>query len=308
MSINIKENVPLAPATTFEIGGTARYLVDVRSESEIKEALEWAREKKVASSILSGGSNVLVPDGGMEALVVRLVGNLWSVSGAEVNAWAGSNLLLLIRAMAAQHLGGWEKLAGIPGTIGGAVRGNAGAFGPEIKDFVISVRALNSKDGTVRECANAECDFSYRHSFFKDHPEWIITRVLLRLKSVSPEESARLIEETISEREERHLQNVRAAGSFFMNPVVPREIQALFEKEKGMKSREGRVPAGWLIEKAGMKGAKVGGAEASLQHPNYLVNTGAATAADVLELAQKVRDAVRAKFGIELKEEAVVLE
>jgi len=79
MSINIKEHVPLAPATTFEIGGTARYLVDVRSESEIKEALEWAREKKVASSILSGGSNVLVPDGGMEALVVRLVGNLWCV-------------------------------------------------------------------------------------------------------------------------------------------------------------------------------------------------------------------------------------
>ena len=308
MSINIKENVPLAPATTFEIGGTARYLVDVRSESEIEEALEWAREKKITFVVLSGGSNVLVPDGGMEALVVRLVGNLWGVSGSEVNTWAGSNLLLLIRAMAAQHLGGWEKLAGIPGTVGGAVRGNAGAFGPETKDFVTSVRVLNSKDGAVREFTNPECNFSYRHSFFKDHPEWIITRVLLRLKSVSPEESARLIEETILEREKRHLQNVRAAGSFFMNPVVPREIQELFEKEKGMKSREGRVPAGWLIEKAGMKGATVGGAIASLQHPNYLVNTGGATAADVLELAQKIRDAVRAKFGIELKEEAVVLE
>ena len=227
--IKIQENFPLAPATTFEIGGTARYLVDVRSESEIEEALEWAREKKITFVVLSGGSNVLVPDGGMEALVVRLVGNLWGVSGSEVNTWAGSNLLLLIRAMAAQHLGGWEKLAGIPGTIGGAVRGNAGAFGPEIKDFVISVRALNSKDGTVRECANAECDFSYRHSFFKDHPEWIITRVLLRLKSVSPEESARLIEETILEREKRHLQNVRPARSFFFNPFVPQVSVALWQ-------------------------------------------------------------------------------
>src|SRR3989338_8626288 len=143
--IKIQENFPLAPATTFEIGGTARYLVDVRSESEIQEALEWAREKKVAFIVLSGGSNVLVPDSGTEALVVRLVGNLWGVSGSEVNAWAGSNLLLLIRAMAAQHLGGWEKLAGIPGPIGGAVRGNAGGFGPGVKDFGISVRALNSK-------------------------------------------------------------------------------------------------------------------------------------------------------------------
>src|SRR3989344_678803 len=289
----IQEHVPLAPATTFQIGGVARYLVDVRSEGDIKEALAWAQEKGLAFIVLSGGSNVLVPDSGTEALVGRLVGNLWSVSGSEVNAWAGTNLLVLIRAMGTQQLGGWERLAGIPGTVGGATRGNAGAFGPEIKDFVTSVRALNSKDGAVREFTNAECNFSYRHSFFKEHPEWIITRVILRLEDVSPEESARLIEETILEREKRHLQNVRAPVSFLMNPVVPREIQELFEKEKGMKSRDGRVPAGWLIEKAGMKGAKVGGAIASLQHPNYLVNTGGATAADVRELAERIKQAVK---------------
>jgi len=303
----IQEHVPLAPATTFQIGGVARYLVDVRSEGDIKEALAWAQEKGLAFIVLSGGSNVLVPDSGTEALVVRLVGNLWSVSGSEVNAWAGTNLLVLIRAMGTQQLGGWERLAGIPGTVGGAARGNAGAFGPEIKDFVTSVRALNSKDGTIREFANTECDFSYRHSFFKDYPEWIITRVTLQLRTISSDESARLIEETILEREKRHLQNVCAAGSFFMNPVAPREVQELFEKERGMKSREGRVPAGWLIEKVGMKGAKVGAAMASMQHPNYLVNTGGATATDVLELAEKIRSAVQARFGIELQEEAVVL-
>ena len=303
----IQEHVPLAPATTFQIGGVARYLVDVRSEGDIKEALAWAQEKGLAFIVLSGGSNVLVPDSGTEALVVRLVGNLWSVSGSEVNAWAGTNLLVLIRAMGTQQLGGWERLAGIPGTVGGAARGNAGAFGPEIKDLVRSVRALNSKDGTIREFANTECDFSYRHSFFKDYPEWIITRVTLQLRTISSDESARLIEETILEREKRHLQNVCAAGSFFMNPVAPREVQELFEKERGMKSREGRVPAGWLIEKVGMKGAKVGAAMASMQHPNYLVNTGGATATDVLELAEKIRSAVQARFGIELQEEAVVL-
>src|SRR3989338_10933410 len=266
----IQEHVPLAPATTFQIGGVARYLVDVRSEGDIKEALAWAQEKGLAFIVLSGGSNVLVPDSGTEALVIRLVGNLWSVSGSEVNAWAGSNLLMLIRAVAVQGLGGWERLAGIPGTVGGAARGNAGAFGSEIKDFVINIRALNSKDGTVREFSNAECDFSYRHSFFKDHPEWIITRVQVRLAQTETSESARRIEETIIERERRHLQNVCAAGSFFMNPIAPREVQEMFEREKGSLARLGRVPAGWPLQKAGMKGAKVGAAQASLQHPNYL--------------------------------------
>jgi UDP-N-acetylmuramate dehydrogenase len=309
----VKENVPLAPLTTFGIGGPAHYLVDVRSEEDIRAALAWAKERALRVVVLGGGSNVLVPDEGLDALVVRFVGNLWSVkdlpaqAGCAVSAWAGSNLLALIRACAAGGCGGWEKLAGIPGSIGGAVRGNAGAFGPEIKDFAVSVRALNMETGETKDFSNTECDFSYRHSFFKDHPEWLITRVELKLEKIEPAESARLSEETIAEREKRHLQNVRAAGSYFMNPVASREVQEMFEKEKGMKSREGRVPAGWLIEKAGMKGATVGGAIASLQHPNYLVNQGYATAADVRALAAKVRSAVQSQFGVELHEEAAIL-
>jgi UDP-N-acetylmuramate dehydrogenase len=307
MSLNFRENVQLAPLTTFEIGGPARYLVDVRSDSDIREALAWAKNKKLRSVILGGGSNVLVPDQGMDALIIRLVGNLYSASDGVIDAWAGTNLLTLTRSVGAQGFGGWEKLAGIPGTIGGAVRGNAGAFGPEIKDFVTSVRALNSKTGEIKDFVNRYCDFSYRHSFFKNHPEWIITRAVVRLEKIDPGESAKLAEETIAEREKRHLQNVKAAGSFFMNPKAPSEIIEMFEKEKQVKSREGRVPAGWLIEKAGMKGATVGGAIASLQHPNYIVNTGNATAEDVRQLADKVKAAVKLQCGVELQEEAAFL-
>ena len=130
----------------------------------------------------------------------------------------------------------------------------------------------------------------------------------LVLQEVNPEESKRLADETIAERERRHLQNVKAAGSFFMNPVAPAEIVQMFEEEKQTKSREGRVPAGWLIEKAGMKGATVGGAIASEQHPNYIVNTGTATAHDVRNLAQLIKMEVHVKFGIELHEEAALLE
>ncbi len=305
MTFEIKENVSLAPLTTFQIEGVARYFVEVDSEEKLQEALRWAKEKDVGVIFLSGGSNVLVARE-LDALVIRFVGDIFAVESSTLDSWTGTNLHLLLRAMSEKGLGGWEKLAGIPGTIGGAVRGNAGAFGTEIKDFVASVSAFNSKTGESREFQNAACAFSYRNSFFKQHPEWIVTRVKLELHAVNGEESARVAQETIAEREKRHLQNVKAAGSFFLNPVVPHNIVEMFETEKGIQSREGRVPAGWLIEKAGMKGKTVGGAIASLQHPNYLVNTGTATAEDVRKLAELIKAEVAKKFGIELKEEAVV--
>jgi UDP-N-acetylmuramate dehydrogenase len=303
----IESNKKLSDLTTFKIGGAAEHFVDVRSEAELREAIEWTKTNCVKLTVLSGGSNVLIPDGGIQGLIVRIRGDLYELGEGTVDAWAGTNLLALIQAMGKLGWGGWEKLAGIPGSIGGAVRGNAGAFGPEIKDFAISVRAMNIKTGETRDFPNTECDFSYRHSFFKDHPEWVITRISLRLEKVEPQESARLCNETIAERERRHIQNVQAAGSFFMNPVAPTEIVEMFEKEKGVKSREGRVPAGWLIEKAGMKGARVGGAVASLKHPNYIVNEGGATAHDVRNLAQRIKSEVFNQFGVELQEEAALL-
>jgi UDP-N-acetylmuramate dehydrogenase len=303
----VRQQVALAPLTTFGIGGAASFFVDVRSESDIKSAIQWANDKGMRFIVLAGGSNVLIPDEGLDALVIHFVGSLCSVKDGTVDSWAATNLLVLLQTAAAQGWGGWEKLAGIPGTVGGAVRGNAGAFGSEIKDFVTKVRALNSQTGETKEFPNEQCDFSYRHSFFKDHPEWIITRVELQLQQMDPNESAKLAEETIAERERRHLQNVKAAGSFFMNPVASATIVEMFEKEKNVRSREDRVPAGWLIEKAGMKGATVGGAIASLQHPNYIVNQGNATARDVQTLAQNIKKTVAAVYGVVLSEEAAIL-
>ncbi len=305
--MDIKEHVPLAPLTTFKIGGTARYFVEVRNEDDIRKAYAWACERKMPFVILGGGSNVLVADQGLDALVVRITTVDFDISGAMLTADAGCNLLFLIRETAKRGLCGWDRLAGIPGSIGGAARGNAGAFGTEIKDVALSVRALNLKTGETKHFSNAECAFSYRHSFFKKHPEWIILRVVLKLHPAAPEESARLIDETIAERNRRHLQDVQAAGSYFMNPIAPPAVREQFEQEKNVRSREGRVPAGWLIEKVGMKGATAGGAIASIQHPNYIVNTGNATAADVRALAKKIKAAVLEKFGIRLEEEAVVL-
>src|SRR3989344_4855023 len=297
MAIRIQENVSLAPLTTFKIGGSARYFVEAHSEEEIREALAVAHDKNIPAVIMGGGSNVLVPDEGLNALVVFISLTDFKLNGKELEAGAGCNLLSLIKEASQAGMGGWEKLAGIPGTIGGAVRGNAGAFGTEIKDFPVKIRALHSETAEIKEFQNADCDFAYRHSFFKDNPKWIITSLAVRLLKVAPTESLKLVADTIAEREKRHLQNVQAAGSYFMNPVASAEVVAMFEQEKGMKSREGRVPAGWLIEKAGMKGAQVGGAIASLQHPNYIVNAGNATAKDVKNLARRIKEAATTQFG-----------
>src|SRR3989344_5712769 len=304
--LNVQEDVPLAPLTTFGIGGAARWLVDVRSEDDVREALDFARKRKVGFYIFAGGSNVLVPDEGLNGVVMHVAAESYVFFETGVRADAGCSLLALIKAAAERDLGGWEHLAGIPGTFGGAVRGNAGAFGSEIKDFLSRVTAFNTTTLEGRVWVAPNLCFSYRDSSFKRKPEWIILSATVELAHVKKDECLQKIEETIIEREKRHLQNVAAAGSFFMNPVAPQNVVEMFQKEKGVKSRENRVPAGWLIEKAGLKGAKVGGAVASEQHPNYIVNTGGATAKDVLALAAKIKDEVKKQFGVDLHEEAAV--
>ena len=306
MTLEIRHDIPLAPLTTFKIGGKAKYFVSVRTTDDLRDAIIWARKNQERPVILAGGSNVLVSDSGIDGLVIHIVSDQFAFEGTRLTAEAGCNLLRLITESAERGYGGWESMAGIPGSIGGAVRGNAGAFGTEIKDFVRGVEALHLESGEQRDFDNASCDFSYRHSFFKDNPEWIVTRVTLDLLAVDIEASKAKIDETIAERERRHLQNVMAAGSFFMNPVAPEAVVKEFETEKNMTAREGRVPAGWLIEKSGMKGAVVGGAMASMQHPNYIVNTGSATASDVRELATKIKMAVHERFGVMLSEEAAI--
>jgi len=304
--LEIKENVPLAPLTTFEIGGPARWFVDVRDQPEIQEAILYAREHNIPFMILAGASNVLIPDEGLDALVVHILEGEHVFTGNALRADAGCNLLSLIKEASAREYGGWEKLAGIPGSIGGAVRGNAGAFGSEIKDVLTVVRALHRGTLEVRSFVHPYMTFAYRDSTFKRNPEWLITSVTIELSRMKRSESEKLIADTITEREKRHLQNVRAAGSFFMNPTAPPGLVELFEQEKKVKSRENRVPAGWLIEKAGLKGAIVGGAVASEQHPNYIVNQGDATAKDVLALAAKIKEEVKKQFNVELQEEAAV--
>lgn len=305
--MEVLEHVPLAQYTTFAIGGSARYFVHAQSLADIKQAYAMAQQLQVPVFVLGGGSNVLVDDDGFDGLVIKIEMQEISINNS-VTIEAGAVLKHAIMHAAQAGLGGWENMYGIPGTIGGAVRGNAGAFGTEAKDVVHNVTAWNSITNETKEFTTIECDFGYRNSFFKQHPEWIVLSATLQLTLVKSEEAVQKCTDTFAERTKRQIQDIKSAGSFFMNPIVSEGVQGLFKKEKGQEARGGRVPAGWLIEKCGLQGLQEGSVQTGTRSANYLINVGNATAQDVRAAAQKIKRAVQQKFDVHLQEEVTMLQ
>ncbi len=305
--MQMQHDIPLADYTTFGIGGRAAHFIDVATVDDVREAIAYARDHELPWQVLAGGSNVLVADAGYAGVVIHLCSNLMEVSGTTVEAAAGCVLATCISDTAQRGLGGWEHMYGIPGTIGGAVRGNAGAFGTEIGDVVTQVHAYNVTTDDVRDFQHAECAFGYRSSFFKAHPEWIILSATLQLTEGDSATLQARADEILQERNDRQIQDIKSGGSFFMNPIVPEDIQNAFEREKGMPAREGRVPAGWLIEKSGCKGVCVGDACTGTRSANYVINTDTARASDVRTLTQNIKAAVRQTWGVALEEEVTQL-
>ncbi len=300
----VKRNVPLAPMTTFKIGGKAEYFTEVSGALELAEALEYAENNKLPVFVFGGGSNILFSDKGFAGIVIRLQNGGLKVSGEKIIVGAGIPLFDVVKAARDAGLAGIENLAGIPGSFGGAVRGNAGAFGTEIGSVISTVKAFAQDTGLLTEYRRDECDFGYRTSLFKKRPGTIVISAELILKPGNRQELERIVEETVAKREAKHPQSASCAGSFFINPIVEdANLLEEFEKDNGEPARGGKLPAGWLIDHAGLRGKKVGGAQISDRHPNYLVNTGNATAEDVVMLASLVKQRVRDELGVQLKEE-----
>lgn len=301
-----KHNVTLAPYTTFKVGGKASLFVEVSSPIELAEALETADRESVPVFILGGGSNVLFSDNGFPGLVIRMVdGGILVRGDGCITAGSGIPLQEVVHTAAENSLAGIETLAGIPGSVGGALRGNAGAFGNDIGRHVVSVKTFHKETGMVKEVLAKDCAFGYRESYFKKHPHTIILSAVLKLKPDGHRtDIRRVMRETIAKREEKHSQTALCAGSFFMNPVVSdRNLQRDFELESGATCREGKIPAGWLIDLVGLRGKSIGGAMVSMEHPNYLVNTGNAKAEDVVMLSSLIKTRVRDELSVMLQEE-----
>lgn len=300
----LRENVPLAPLTTFHVGGEARYYAVASGALELAEVFEYAEKNRLPFYVLGGGSNVLFSDKGFPGIIIHIGGGGVSVSGDKLTASAGVPLFEVVLAARDASLRGIEKLAGIPGSFGGAVRGNAGAFGTEIGDVVTSVKTLDRVSGMVAEYTREECQFRYRNSLFKEHPNLVVLSAEIKLVPDTEGGLARIIQDTMALRESKHPQDAKCAGSFFMNPLVRDEhLLTEFEKDTGKASKDGKLPAGWLIDHVGLRGKKVGGAQVSPFHPNYLLNTGAATALDVITLASLIKTKVRDELRVRLQEE-----
>lgn len=301
-----KHQVTLAPYTTFKVGGKAALFVEVSSPIELAEALETAGREQLPVFILGGGSNVLFSDNGFPGLVVRMVdGGVLVKNEGHIVAGSGIPLRDVVHIAAENSLAGLETLAGIPGSFGGALRGNAGAFGNDIGRHVVSVKTFHKETGMVKEMLAKDCGFGYRESYFKKHPHIVILSAIMKLKSDGVRtDIRRVMRETVAKREEKHSQSALCAGSFFMNPTVSdRKLQKEFETESGTTCRENKIPAGWLIDRVGLRGKTIGGAMVSMEHPNYLVNTGNAKAEDVVMLSSLVKTRVRDELGVMLQEE-----
>jgi UDP-N-acetylmuramate dehydrogenase len=304
--MNIQENIPLAPYTTFRIGGPAKFFVEAGKEDEIVEALEFAKEKNLPVFVLGGGSNVLVSDKGFDGLVIKIHNTLYKIHNTSIECDSGCLLSKIVSESVKAGLTGLEWAAGIPGTIGGAVRGNAGAraLGGEMADAVKSVNVLDVDDLQIKTYDLQMCEYDYRNSIFKQNSNLIILSAKLKLKKGDKTEGEKKIQEVLAKRKKKQPMEFPSPGSFFKNPFTKdKKLIHQFETDTGQKMRDSKIPAPWIIEEAGMKGKKIGGAMVSEKHANFIVNTGNATAENVIMLAAIIKTKVRNKFGIQLQEE-----
>lgn len=223
--ISIKENVILAPYTSFKIGGPAKYFVEAQNRDEISEAIKYAAEKKLPYFILGGGSNILVSDKGFDGLAIRIKADKISVDEKQklIEIDSGASLASLVKQATESNLSGMEWAAGIPGTLGGAVRGNARAFGGDMASVVESVEFLDVSHMQIKNFKKEQCEFNYWGSIFKKDPNLIVLSAKIKLQSGSKEEIAQKNREIINKRIAAQPQRNPSAGSFFLNPVVADE-------------------------------------------------------------------------------------
>lgn len=306
-----KENEPMSAHTYLKIGGPARLYLVVNTTEEFVAAIEAAKRLEIPWAVIGGGSNLLVSDEGFVGVVIQAADRSYRISGDSVTAAAGVFTGLLAKATVEVGLVGFEWGVGVPGTIGGAIYGNAGCFGGEMKDVVSSVQAFDLTRGARVTYSNTECRFGYRDSRCKHEPH-VILATTLSLRAGDPIAARHKIEEIMEKRRETQPQGSFSAGCLFKN------FEFRDESELEKLRREGdeipkeflekrRIPAGWLIEHLGLKGHTIGKAQVSLTHGNFLVNLGGATAQDVIALSNDIKMKVRDELGILLEDEVQLL-
>ncbi len=283
-------SVPLSDHSHFRIGGKADYFFCARSADELKKAVSLARESSIYHTIMGGGYNLLFADEGFRGLVIKnQVKEVQRQDRGLIQCASGSSLKDVLKWCVENDLGGLEFMAGIPGTIGGAVYGNAGAFDEEIGDRVVEAVLYDETDKEVRK-QSEYFSFDYRYSSLKKRHD-IVLEVVLRVEERERSRIQSNVADFLERRKTRHPPwDVACAGSFFQNPVSPDGI---------------KIPAAKLLDRIGAKGLREGEAMVYEGHANFIINCGNASARDVLRLASKLKKRVKEEFDIDLKEEVI---
>lgn len=301
-SRDVRENVSFTSLTTLKIGGPARLLVEVQDEGALKAAVRTANDANVLFLVVGSGSNLLVNDDGFDGLIVK--NNISGIErrGSLVTVKGGTQLQDLVDTANKHSLAGFEKMAGIPGTVAGAIYGNAGAYGQTISDYLSRVRVYDGKNDLWME--KEECDFGYRDSIFKRKKNLVILEVEFgNLIRKDPEELKIVSKETIKKRLEKWYPDIKTPGSFFKNVIVESLSPEVLSKIPTDKIMYGKIPAGYLLEEVGAKGMRRGDVQIAPHHGNLFMNVGRASAADFYSLAKEYQQKVKEKFGITLEPE-----
>lgn len=297
----VKTNTELSKFTTFKIGGKAQFLVNVSDNAKLIELLNYCSQNGVAYFIIGGGSNLLLSDSDFEGVVIRVLTNKIYLENNTIIAEAGAQLSAVMNLAAKNSLGGLEWAVGIPGTIGGAVRGNAGAMGQDTSNSISKIEIW--RDGEIMELSKEECGFGYRESAIKNGRD-VILRAWFTL---APTDKKEIMEKTTAYMKQRagRFPKFPSAGSFFKNVNISEWKQDINDLPPIYIERK-KIPVGWIIDQCELKGLTVGGAKVSDEHGNFIVNFQNATQDDVLKVVALVKEKVYNKFEIELQPEVEI--
>jgi UDP-N-acetylmuramate dehydrogenase len=300
-STTVRRNEPLSKYTRFGIGGPAAVLADVQDENSIPAAWRMAAQFAVPRLIIGGGTNLVVSDAGFDGILLRYTGSHIERAGTLVRAAAGAVLQDVVDFSIQQGLSGIHTMTGIPGYLGGAVYGNAGAYGRSLHESVECVRATNGAE--VRTFSNAECGFSYRESQFKKRKDWVILSAELRLVPADAAGLQAAANDIRTIRKEKYPPSMKCAGSIFKNLLFAQLPAPVQDQVPPKLVREGKVPSAWFLEQTGVKGMRVGDIQVAAYHANLIYNDGKGSAADLVKVIAELKRRVRDRFGFDLEEE-----
>ncbi len=298
----VREHEPLARHTRFSIGGPARIYAEASTPDALRQALAAAAQSGLAVNVIGGGSNLIVSDSGFDGLILRYTASrIDQPEAGLLHAEAGADLQALVDRSIDLGLANIHTMTGIPGTVGGAVYGNAGAYGHSVSETLESATFLDS--GVIRTFDNAACQFAYRESIFKRRKDWIILSAAFRLPPGDAAALRTTADGILATRNQKYPPEMKCAGSIFKNLILAELPSAVRARVPASVIREGKVPSAWFLEQAGAKGLRRGGIEVASYHANLIYNTGTGASDDLQALIAELKQRVLNHFGLVLTEE-----